>query len=125
MPDSLTDSLTPTIDAWSLEVSNWPSAPNGEGSSESDWDQSSWNLFLDVLCYRMELVDSQEGADALVVEATEQTNIPIGQVIAAINMLVGGITIEDPVAALLQQLQATGMDMSVLGDISSLIGDES
>jgi hypothetical protein len=79
---------TPSDDNASADLSPWPSAPNGDGSEDDHWDTDSVEAFGTALFERMEAVTTQEGADALVAEANEATNIPTEQVWLMISYIV-------------------------------------
>lgn len=116
MSDSTDTTVTPTTDA----IVEWPTAPNGDGSEQTDWDDASFGQFSEVFVTRLQAIAEDESLnevtgpaaiEALITEANEATNIPVG----VINSFVNQILNPDPIAQLLAQLGLDPSQVQVIG----------
>lgn len=110
--------LTPTTD--SIVSTDWPTAPNGDGSNETDWDDASIGAFSEIFVTRLQVIAEDESLDettgpqaidALVSEASEATNIPVPVIINYIDQ----ITNPDPLPLLAAMLDLSLDEIVTIG----------
>lgn len=97
--------VTPTND----EITNWPTAPNGDGSEQDHWDDASFTQFTEVFVGRLQEIAEDESLNeetgpvaitSLVSEASDATSIPVGVIDSFVNQILN----PDPLAQLLASL---------------------
>ena len=115
-----TDStVTETTDNQTTE---WPTASLGSGAEQTDWTEGEINAFAETFANRLVSITEDQTLDAttgpaavhaLINEATEATNIPVGVINGFVNQILQPV---DPIAQLAQIL---GMDRS---EIQNIVG---